>query len=107
MEQVERDAYDSGEKREPNAIKMQSVFYERPLHATRIIHNSLKPYFTHLKPASRAFYRRLIGEIMEQLSEFEEQSLNLHLEDSYLMGYYLQRNELCASSKEKQQEEEL
>lgn len=105
MEKVERDAYDPEEKREPNAIRMQSVFCERPMYASRIIRDSLNPYLEKLKPRARIYYNNLIGEIFGHLSEFDEKSLNRQLEDSYLLGYYLQRSELY-TKKESTNEEE-
>ena len=105
MEKAERDAYDPDEKREPNAIRMQSVFCERPMYASRIIRDSLNPYLAKLKPGARIYYNNLIGEIFEHLSEIDEKDLNRHLEDSYLLGYYLQRNELY-TKKESNNEEE-
>ena len=105
MEKVERDAYDPEEKREPNAIRMQSVFCERPMYASRIIRDSLNPYFAKLSPRMRIYYNNLIGEIFGHLSEFDEKSLNRQLEDSYLLGYYLQRSELY-TKKENTNEEE-
>lgn len=44
-EQVERSTYDRDEGREPNAIRMQSVFAQRPLYAWRIISEQINPYF--------------------------------------------------------------
>lgn len=105
MEKVERDAYDPEEKREPNAIRMQSVFCERPMYASRIIRDSLNPYLEKLKPRARIYYNNLIGEIFGHLSEFDEKDLNRQLEDSYLLGYYLQRSELY-TKKESNNEEE-
>ena len=105
MEKVERDAYDPEETREPNAIRMQSVFCERPMYASRIIRDSLNPYLEKLKPRARIYYNNLIGEIFGHLSEFDEKSLNRQLEDSYLLGYYLQRSELY-TKKESTNEEE-
>mgnify|MGYP002519013998 FL=1 len=105
MEKVERDTYDRDEKREPNAIRMQSVFCERPMYASRIIRDSLNPYFAKLSPGMRIYYNNLIGEIFERLSEFDEKDLNRQLEDSYLLGYYLQRSELY-TKKESNNEEE-
>ena len=32
MEKIERDTYDKDEMREPNAIRMQAVFCERPYY---------------------------------------------------------------------------
>lgn len=94
MEKVERDTYDRSENREPNAIRMQSVFCERPMYASRIIRDSLNPYFAKLSPGMRIYYNNLIGEIFENISEFAEKDLNRQLEDSYLLGYYLQRSSL-------------
>ena len=42
FEKLERDTYDPNEQREPNAIRMQSVFAKRPLYASRIIWEQLK-----------------------------------------------------------------
>lgn len=101
MEKVERDTYGRDENREPNAIRMQSVFCERPMYASRIIRDSLNPYFAKLSPGMRIYYNNLIGEIFEKLSEFNENELNRQLEDSYLLGYYLQRNELYKKKENK------
>lgn len=101
MEKVERDTYDRDENREPNAIRMQSVFCERPMYASRIIRDSLNPYFAKLSPGMRIYYNNLIGEIFEKLSEFNENELNRQLEDSYLLGYYLQRSELYKKKENK------
>ena len=50
MEHVERTTYGPEEDREPNAIRLQSVFNERPLHAAKLIEGQLNPYFARLKP---------------------------------------------------------
>ena len=105
MEKVERDTYDTDEKREPNAMRLQSVFVQRPQNATAIIMEQLKKaYYPQLRPGSRIFYDRLIGEIMNEISECEG-NWNAPLEDVYLMGYYLQKRELY-QAKEKEQKEE-
>ena len=108
MEKIERDTYDKDDNRETNAIRMQSVFAQRPQYASRIIWEQLKKaYYPRVAPSSRAFYDRLIGEIVSQISEFPENEQNRHLRDSYLLGYYLQRNELYQpKTEEKKQEEE-
>lgn len=101
MEKAERDTYDKEEKREPNAIRMQSVFCQRPQYAYRIVIEQLKKaYLPRLKPASRAFYDKLIGEILEKISQFPDDEQKHALEDTYLMGYYLQKNELYQSKKD-------
>lgn len=104
-EKAERDTYSSDETREPNAIRMQPVFSQRPQYASRILWEQIKKaYFPRLSPAGRAFYDRLIGEIMQQLSHFPEPEQNRPLGDTYLLGYYLQRNELYRK-KERETEE--
>lgn len=37
MEKIERDTYDASENRETNAIRMQSVFVQRPGYAAKVI----------------------------------------------------------------------
>lgn len=109
LEKLERDTYENEEKREPNAMRMQSVFTKRPLYASRVIWEQLKKaYYPRLKPGSRAFYDNLIGDIFQRISEFSECEQNRPLKDTYLFGYYLQRKELYTSNKtkEKDQEEE-
>lgn len=95
LEKIERDTYNEGENREPNAIRMQSVYAQRPQYASRIVWEQLKKaYYPRLKPASRIYYDRLIGEIEDHISDFPETEQNRPLGDTYLLGYYLQRNEL-------------
>lgn len=106
MEKVERATYDSDEKREPNAIRLQSVFVQRPQNAAATIMEQLKKaYYPQLRPGSRVFYDRLIGEIMNEISECEG-NWNAPLEDTYLMGYYLQKRELTATKGKEMKEEE-
>lgn len=95
MEKVERDTYDNDEGREPNAIRMQSVFCQRPMYAAGIIEKQLEQaYFPRLKPGLRGWYKSTISQIMEIISQTPEQQWDLPLADTYLMGYYLQRNAL-------------
>lgn len=106
MEKAERDTYNEPETREPNAIRMMSVYAQRPDYARMIIWQQLeRAYLPRLTPASRSYYKRLMGEIMENLSAFENQK-NQRLGDSFMMGYYLQRNELYKSKKQTNNEEE-
>lgn len=93
MEKAEKDTYDAGEKRETNAIRMQPFFVKRPMHTAKIVIEQLKnAYFQRLSTGSRSYYDKLIGEIMLQLSEFPETEVNKPLSETYLMGYYLQKN---------------
>lgn len=95
LEKAEMDTYEPGNNRETNAIRMQAVFVQRPQYATaRILEQVKKAYFPRLKPSSKLYYERLIGDIYEMIDAFPEEEQNRSLQDSYLMGYYLQRNEL-------------
>ena len=90
-ELVERFTYDENETREPNAIRMQTVFSRRPMYAWRIIRENLNPYFARLTPARRNRYQRWIDEIMEGLRAEDSAVLNQPLQDVYLLGYSHQR----------------
>lgn len=94
MEKVETDTYDENENREANAIRLQTAFSERPWQYTEIIHNKLTPYFARHKQKTRWYFKRLIGEIMEELAVYPDGELNKKLSETYLLGYYLQRNVL-------------
>lgn len=92
-EHAERRTYDRDITREPNAIRFQRAFAQRPMNTWRNIHERLTPYFARLNPWSRAYYRDEIEEIQAMLPEGEE-LLNKPLADTYLLGYYHQRAEL-------------
>ena len=105
LEKVERDTYDSDEGREPCAIRQQSIFCRRPLYAANNIEAQLeRAYFPRLKPGARIYYKNLIGQIMSQINEFPPDQWNKALGETYLMGYYLQRNALY-TAKDKTEEE--
>lgn len=100
LEKVERDTYGSDEGREPNAIRQQSVFCQRPMYAAANIEKQLeRAYFPRLRPGTRSFYKNTISQIMEELHRFPDSQWNLPLADTYLMGYYLQRGALYQSRK--------
>ena len=101
MEKAERDTYDRDEKREPNAIRLQPIFVQQPLKTSKAVIEQLKKaYYPRLNPGGRVFYDRLIAEIMNEISEANER-WDAPLEDAYIMGYYLQKQELY-SSKDKE-----
>ena len=95
LEKAERDAFDSDEKREPNAMRMQTLFVKRPMYAAKLIIEQLKnAYYPRLKPGARNYYDKLIGEIMLVISGCPEGEAGKPLGEEYLMGYYLQKNAL-------------
>lgn len=89
-EQVERCASDFEEGRETNAIRIQTVFAQRPMYAWRILEEKLNPYYQRLQPGLRAYFKNIIGEIMDML-DLDDPNLGKKLEDTYLLGYYHQR----------------
>lgn len=106
MEKVERSTYGYEETREPNAIRMQSVFCQRPMYAAGILEKQLdRAYFPRLRPGSRIWYKNLMGQIMDVISSFPEEAWNKPLDDTYLMGYYLQRNAFYTNNHNDEAEE--
>ena len=106
LEKVERDTYQKDTEREPNAIRQQSVFCQRPMYAAANIEKQLeRAYFPRLSPGSRIYYKNLIGQIMEQINQYPKQQWNKPLRETYLMGYYLQRNALYTRKNEEMEEQ--
>ncbi len=104
LEKAERDTYSKEETREPNAIRLQSVYCRRPLTIAGEIQKQLeRAYFPRLKPEFRAYFKNLIAEIVEKISASPEREWNAPLKETYLMGYYLQRKDLY-TKKEKTEE---
>lgn len=96
MEKIEDDyyKYSSTESRETNAIRMQQKFVQRPFYTAEKVMQKLKAaYLPRLSMGTRIYYDALIGGIMEQLSEFYDDR-NKPLSETYLLGYYLQKNAL-------------
>ena len=106
MEKAERDTYDSSEGREPNAIRLQSIFCQRPMSTADNLEKQLeRAYFPRLKPGSRVWYKNLMGQIMGIISEFPQEDWNKPLDATYLMGYYLQRSALYTKKTDNEMEE--
>lgn len=92
-EKVERSTYGADENREPNAIRMQTMFSQRPMQTFRRLDTKLEPYYRRLSPGLRQYYRNLVQEIFAGIDQ-EDPELNKKLEDVYLLGYYHQRSAL-------------
>lgn len=106
LEKVERDTYEKEEKREPNAIRLQSAYVNHPLKTWMILEEMLKPYFQKLKPGSRMYYKNMMEEITGLFHEEDQAVLNQGLKETYLLGYYLQRAELYKKKDKKKEEME-
>lgn len=103
-EKVERSTYQQGESREPNAIRLQSAYVNHPLQTWKTLDGLLNPYFQKLRPGSREYYRRLISEIIVSLQDSDQSMLNQGLKETYLLGYYLQRDTLNKKTEEQEEE---
>ena len=75
-----------------NAMRYQTMFSQRPMQTAAMLDKHLQQaYMPKLNPGLRRWYRNLISQIMEQINEFPQNEWNMPLEETYLMGYYLQR----------------
>ena len=106
LEKIEKDTYKDGEARETNAIRTQAFYVQRPFTAFSQIMTSLKTgYYPRLSEGSKIYYEKLIGQIMEKISNSVEE-LDKPLSETYLMGYYLQKNVLYAKRETEKEEED-
>ena len=113
LEKVERDTYDREETREPNAIRLQSVYCNRPMKTFQQIYECLnQAYFPKLKPWLREYYRAMITNIIakiDALSEIDRSGKSkwkAPLNEMYLIGYFLQRKELYTKKEKPENKEE-
>ena len=90
-EKIERDTYDVDEKREPQAIRLQTAFMDHPMRTTMILKRSIDYYLGKLQPWLRSWYRKQIDQIMSVIAEAPEAELNRPLMEGFLLGYSLQR----------------
>lgn len=107
LEKVEQDTYDRTETRMTNAIRLQPMYVRQPMHTFSIIMDQLKKaYYPRLHPGSRSRYERLIGDILNIITECPQEPGSGALSDSYLLGYYLQKKELYTKHDNGEKEEE-
>lgn len=107
LEKIESDVLrERGEERETSALRLQSVFVQRPAYAAKVIMDGLKTaYYPRLSAGRRAYYEAMIGEIFENLSQFCDYNYNKPLTETYLLGYYLQRNDMYKKKEAKENTE--
>ncbi len=106
MEHIERGTFDKEEKREPNAIRLQTVYCNRPFTTAKIIEGALNPYFQKLDPKLRVYYKKMIDEIYTLFKDEDAPNMNRPLEAEYLLGYHLQRNDFYKKKNETENTEE-
>lgn len=102
-EKIENDVLNHQERdRETNAIRLQSSFVNFPMRTWQSLESSVVPYLQKLPYGLRIMYKNMIAEIVGMMED--DGNLNGRLSETYLLGYYLQRESLY-SSKEKTNEE--
>ena len=108
LEKAERDTYEKdNEGRETNAIRMQSAYVQRPMKVCEQIISKVKQgYYQKLNEGQKSYYEKLIEEIMTTIaaSVANEEELNRPLEEIYIVGYYLQKQDLYTSKEKKEKE---
>lgn len=95
LEKIEQDTYDKKDTmRETNAIRLQQRFVHKPLETSEQIIRKLKQaYYRKLNKSAISHYEKLIEEILCVISECEETELDKSLDEMYLVGYYLQKQD--------------
>ena len=103
LEHVEKSTYGPEETREPNAVRLHNAFVHHPMYTWKALEDVLLPYYQQLKPGVREYHKKIIQEITETLAgNYSAEALNRSLEETYLLGYYLQRAELYKKKETKE-----
>lgn len=107
LDQVERDYYQrTGEDRLTNAMKSLPAFRQHPWCIFERLNRHLQQaYLPRVQSWQRKRYEILCSEIIEKLNTLCVNNLDNKLDDTYLLGYYLQRNDFFKSKNESKQEE--
>ena len=113
LEKVERDTYNKDETREPNAIRLQSIYCRRPMKTFQQIYEHLnQAYFPKLRPWLREYYRAMITNIIAKIDSLPESDRdssskwNAPLNEMYLIGYSHQRKELYTKKERSEENKE-
>lgn len=93
-EKIERSSYALGEKKEPNAISLQNVYVNRPVHTMQLLNRKITPYLQKQPLKRRIYYKNIMDEIIKMINQTDKNKINNRLNENYLLGYYLQRAEL-------------
>lgn len=91
-EKFERDALDGS--REPNAIRLWSAYVNHPLRTFETIKENLTPYRRKNGIEKSEKFDRFCSKIFAKIQETDDLNLNRSLNETYLIGYYCQREKL-------------
>lgn len=105
------ESREDGGGRETNAIRMMAAYCQRPWHTYTILNQKLRTaYLPRLRSWQRNSYGKWTDEIVCLLSGIldgaDRSQWNRPLEDTYLLGYHLQRNAMKKTTTEEKNTEE-
>ncbi|ACV64359.1 CRISPR-associated protein, Csd1 family [Desulfofarcimen acetoxidans DSM 771] len=104
-QQIEEYAlYTTGEKRVTNAERLMHQFKIHPYKTWGIIIDKLRPYLDRLG-SKAAFLTELLTQVNAMLP-FEEFTSRDKLQDSYILGYYCQREVFMEERKQRREEKQ-
>lgn len=89
----------TGEKRDTNAERLMHQFKLHPYKTWGVLTDKLKPYMARLGPKGR-----LLTELMTEVNAlipFDQFTSSKKLEDSYILGYYCQRQVFIDEKKQR------
>lgn len=94
-EKAELDTYTEAElkHRIPNAVRYHAMYVQRPAATLLVLKRKIVPYLNKLKRRKNELYikyQSLFDEIFEKI-DGREVKLDKKLEDTYILGYYHQR----------------
>lgn len=105
-EQVERRAYQNGEKRAPHAIKLQAKYVQHPASTRLIIETRLKSSYEKLEKYAPKLCNDYRNEIEEISNDIGLDNGNKALGYKYLTGYWAERADLRKGNKQEEKKEE-
>lgn len=101
---------DESGNRSTNAERLWTVYTKTPARTLMILEDKVRPYKERLqknKPRSYIYYERLIGKIIDDLSETEnfDHEKNSPLTEDFVFGYYAQKQDLYKKRTEDKEDE--
>lgn len=103
-EKAELDTYTKEElkSRIPNAVRYQNKYVQRPAATLIVLKNKIIPYLNKLKRRKNSLYikyQKIFQEIFEKI-DGREAKLTGKLSDSYILGYYHQKESFYQKQEE-------
>lgn len=110
-EKAELDTYTKEElkSRIPNAVRYQNKYVQRPAATLIVLKNKIVPYLNKLKRKKNGLYikyQKIFQEIFEKI-DGREAKLTGKLSDSYILGYYHQKESFYQKQEEDAEKSEV